>query len=195
MDNIAQRFHQTAMDLYDLGRIYKAKGQPQFYEGNLELAFVLDKEAALRVQAETQEVLWKAVYPRSAGWLAFKNGKYLEARQLAELGLSHREDIPAYEVQQLQELMDVVNEKIITLPLAPENNSDKTIITGIIAVANMDENKIQIRATDGKNLKDIQVATSEMVRIARLFLGETVKASVRKGKTGQLFLEDIRRAA
>ena len=39
MNNTARQYHQVAMDLYDFGKIYKAKGQPKYFQGNLELAF------------------------------------------------------------------------------------------------------------------------------------------------------------
>ncbi len=50
-NNIAAALHQNDMDLYDFGKIRKAKGYPiSDYQNSLEMAFILDLEAALLIQ-------------------------------------------------------------------------------------------------------------------------------------------------
>lgn len=194
MNNTAREFHQKAMDLYDFGKIFKAKGYPEnYYEGNLSMAYILDKEAALKIQSEETDVLWKAVYPYSAGWLAFKSGNFLEAKQLVLLGLSHRGRVNDYEIGRLEKLLKEINEKITIL-----NITERVIKNSILAVvfsANIDEHSLQIRKIGDKKQQIVQVDADKIIQIARLYLGETVEIELIENEQGQMTLQNIRRAA
>ena len=81
-NNIAIALHQEAMDLYDFGKIKKAKGGSEAaYLQDMQKAFILDFQAALLIQNVVGEEIRYAAYPRSAGWLAYKCGRFIEARQ------------------------------------------------------------------------------------------------------------------
>ena len=153
MNNIARQYQQVAMDLYDFGKIYKAKGQPKYYQGNLELAFLLDKEAAIKIQSETTEVLWKAVYPRSASWLALQCGKYVEAKALAELGLNHQKHISDYEVEKLQELLQKATQNLQVSP-NPNKQKPSNLILAIASATNIDQ---YLKIRQAKNLSLIHI--------------------------------------
>ena len=195
-NSIAVQLHQKAMDLYDFSKIFKAKGYPDYYyEGNLELAFLLDKEAALRIQVESNEQQRKCNYPRSAGWLAYKSGKYLEAKQLAILGLSHEKTITGYEKQKLEDLLVATNKKLKEQGLVEEKVTPLFSVIAVVASANIDERYLQIRKVGDKNYQIVKVATDDFINIARLFLGETVEIKVQKTAEGEMVLKDIKRAA
>jgi len=194
MNKTARDFHQQAMDLYDFGKIFKAKGYPDYYyEGNLSMAYNLDKEAAIRIQSETTDILWKAVYPYSAALLAFKSAKYLEAKQLVLLGLSHRGKVNDYEIGRLEKLLVKINEKITLLNL--EEVAINNSILAVVFSANLDEKSLQIRPIGRKGNQIIQVAADKITQIARLYLGETVEIELKENEKGQKILQNIRRAA
>ena len=195
-NSIAVQLHQKAMDLYDFGKIFKAKGYPEYYyEGNLELAFLLDKEAALRIQVESDEQTRQCVYPRSAGWLAFKSGKYLEAKQLALLGLSHNKIISGYEQQKLLDLLAATEKKLKESAFVEEEVTPLLSLIAVVASANIDERNLQIRKIGDKDYQIVKIATEDFINIARLFLGETVEIKVQKTESGEMVLKDIKRAA
>jgi len=194
MNDTARDFHQKAMDLYDFGKIFKAKGYPDYYyESNLSMAYAMDKEAAIRVQSETTDTLWKAVYPYSAAWLAFKSAKYLEAKQFVELGLRHKGKVNDYEIGRLEKLLTEINEKISTLDI-PEKIVENHILAFVFS-ANIYEQSLQIQQVGQADNQIIQVAADKIRQIARIYIGETVEIQFKKDQQGQMILQDIRRAA
>lgn len=196
MSSTARDLHQKAMDLYDFGRIYRAKGySDHYYTSNLALAYMLDREAALKIQTETTDIFWKAAYARSAGWLAYKSEKYLEAKEFAELGLSHRDAIGGYETLKLEELLAAANKKIKELKVKTKKIDFSTGILGKITSANVEELSLQVRALKGGKTLLVQVEPEKIIWIARLYLGDTVEIALEKDEQGKMILQDIRRAA
>jgi len=194
-NNLAVKLHQIAMDLYDFGRIFKAKGTPDIYDINLDLALKLDKEAATLIQEDSSEPYRLAAYPRSAGWLAFKSGKYLEAKQFAELGLSHKGKGLDYEIQKLEELLAATTTKIEELSTDSTNKELHSPIVAVVASANVDGEFLQIRLVGEEKYQVVKVAANDIIQTARLFLGETVKIEVKENEQGEMVLKDIRLAA
>lgn len=193
-NNIAVALHQEAMDLYDFGKIGKAKGGSEAaYLESIKKAFILDLEAALLIQNVAGEEIRHAAYPRSAGWLAYKCNKYLEAKQLALLGLSHKETLDDYETSKLEDLLKAATKKIKALHLKEETKENSTF--AIVTSADIDTKYLQIRPLGDKNYQKVKVDADRIIQIARLFLGQTVKIEMKKDKEGQMVLQDIRRAA
>lgn len=194
MNNLAEELHKIAMDMSTLGGIYKAKGLPFIYEDYLEFAFLIDKKAAILIQESSQNNFERAAYPRSAGWLAYKNGKFQEAKTLAELGLSHKDNIDGYEVAKLEELLAAADLQLEELAL----NGVSTKIQrfqGVVASANVDEQHLKIRQNGKKKYRLVKVASDKILDIARLFIGEMVEIAAQKDEKGSFILQDIRRAA
>jgi len=192
-NNIAVALHQEAMDLYDFGKIKKAKGGTEAaYLQNVQKAFILDLEAALLIQNIKGEEIRQSAYPRSAGWLAYKCGKYMEARELAQLGLSHISTISNYEKEKLNDLIKAVDKKLaIIAPLKDNTNA----VLAIVSSADIDTEILQIRRLGDKKYQKVKVAADRIIQIARLFIGQTVEIQVKKDPQGQMILQDIRRAA
>jgi len=194
-DNIAVKLHQIAMDLYDFGKIFRAKGVSDIYDVNLSLALKLDEEAAILVQEDQSEPNRLAAYPRSAGWLAYKSEKYLEAKQLAELGLRHKGKVFDYEIQKLEELLTAANKKIHELSINPEKKESFSSFLAVVASANIDEEVLQIRRVGEANYRMVKVAAEDIIQTARLFLGETVEIEIKENELGESILSNIRKAA
>ena len=193
MNNLAEELHKIAMDLSTLGSIYKAKGLPYVYDDYLEFAFLIDKKAAILIQESEENGFERAAYPRSAAWLAYKNGKYADAKALAELGLTHRDSVSGYEVTKLEELLSTVNSKITESSLKDEKNEAIQHFHGVVASANVDEQHLKIRQSDKKKYKLVKVASDKILDIARLFIGETVEVAAQKDESGSFILQHIQR--
>lgn len=84
---IANKIHEVAMELADLADIARLKGNKVEQVEHLKLAYLFEKEAALKLQSEPDDNEWKFLFLKSAGWLACQLGWYREALELAELGL------------------------------------------------------------------------------------------------------------
>jgi len=193
--HIAVALHQTAMDLYDLGKIEKAKGGSEAaYLQNIQMAFLLDFQAAMQIQYVKGASIRQFSYPRSAGWLAYKCSRYIEARQLAQLGLSHTATISVYEKEKLNDLIKAIDKKTENITPVKSRNKVNTVLA-IVSAANTKTKILQIRSIDDKTYQNIKVAANRFTQIARLFLGETVEIKLEKNNQGQMMLQDIRRAA
>jgi len=102
--------HDTAMEFNDLGKMAGIKGDTSKQTNYFKIAYLLEKEAALRYYAQKDNTLWRFGLLRSAGWLALQNGAYKEAQQLATLGLTGKVD--SHSKEELEELMKAVQQKI-----------------------------------------------------------------------------------
>lgn len=101
---IADKLHQLAMELADLAEIAQIKGQEELFTQYTQQAYVLERQAAMRLQTESDENEWKYLFLKSAGWLAYQLGWYQAALQLAELGLNgNAKGIALYRLQELKE--------------------------------------------------------------------------------------------
>ena len=195
MNDIAVELHRMAMELSSLGGISKAKGLPKLHHDYLSVAYQLDRQAAFRIQNNKKEIQRQASYPRSAGWLAFKNAKYIEAKELAELGLQHEKYTDDYEVSKLKELLQAANEKIKELGLKAPQKEYNLQLSGIVTSANLDKRELRIRPNGDKQYETVQVAEEKILDIARLYIGELVEIEAQKDENGLIFLGKIKRAA
>jgi hypothetical protein len=189
--NTIHVLHNAAMEFYDLAKIAKAKGKSKVYEDYLQKAYVLDKEAALKMQSEPDESNWKYIFARSAGWLAFHCGNYEEARIFAELGLSGNP--PVQEKSQLTALLEALSE-IENPSLLPDEKGDLHI-SGILASANLDDGEIKIRENGKKKYRTISVSKEFIQNIARFYLGELVEIEASEAEGNRIILKHIKRAA
>ena len=54
----------------------------------LEKAYILEKEAALKIQSDSSDSTWQFMLLRSAGWMALECGQFKDAKILVDIGLS-----------------------------------------------------------------------------------------------------------
>ena len=125
---IANKIHEFAMELADFADIARIRGKKEEYEKNLKQAYILEKEAALRLQSEADDNVWKFLFLKSAGWLAWQLGRYEEALELAELGLAdNATGLPLYRLRELKATVKqaIEEQKKISLIqiLLPTNSS------------------------------------------------------------------------
>lgn len=191
MTNTIKILHDTAMDFYDFARIAKAKGKEQEYRKNLEKAYIFEKEAALKMPEEEHNFMWRYIFLRSAGNLAFEYGAIREAKELAELGLA--DNPPAYEKSQLEELLTLTKQK-----LDKEAEKDTTGLLqfyGILASVDLDLGKIKIRTNPDDEYFIFMVPKEKAQSIARYYIGDLVKVEAKEDKDESIIVEYIGRAA
>jgi len=118
----------------------------------LKIAYLLEKEAALRYYAQKENTLWRFGLLRSAGWLALQNGAYKEAQHLALLGLNGKVD--AHSKQELEELMQAILQETNA---QPKKKTTTTPIYGTLSSADADQNLIKVREDGAQKYYEITV--------------------------------------
>lgn len=190
--NAADILHDTAMNYYDLGKIAKAKGNPEVYQDYLSKAFVLDKEAAIKKYQEGTDVFWKYVYLRSAAWLAIDCQKWEDAEILATLGLHGKP--PLTEKKQFEEILKTIKDKRKASKTPKKVKANWQEVVGIFTSADAANSFIIINGGQPSAMK-IFVSSEKVDELVKLFWGTTVEVSGEVKKDGHLVLEKIRKAA
>jgi len=82
--------HETAMEFVDFATRAKSRGDLSSYNHFIEQAFLLEKEATIKMyyHPKCKTKTWRYILLRSAGWLAFQAGKKEDAAYLVQLGLN-----------------------------------------------------------------------------------------------------------
>lgn len=185
---IADILHEAAMELYDLGRVYRAKGNDHAYDSNLEKAFLLEKEAALISLADGEDEFWKYVYARNAAELAIKCNKLQEARIFLEMGLAGTP--PEAEKFQLEDTLQMVVDKINLVKAIQQADDTYKNVYGVISAIFIEQKSIQIRPIGKKELISVSIIDEDVKDIARFFIGKLVHI-----KTEAEILKQIKFAA
>lgn len=81
--SIIKILHDTAMEFYDQAKLSKIKGQQTEHDVLLKKAFLLEREAALKMPMEEANNYWQYMLIRSASSLAFQCKEYEQALQFA----------------------------------------------------------------------------------------------------------------
>lgn len=180
--------HDTAMEFNDMGKLAGIKGDKSKKSNYLKIAYLLEKEAALRYYAQKNNTLWRFGLLRSAGWLAVQNGSFEEAQQLALLGLTGQVD--AVSKEELEELLEATQQK-----LNKKKEVATTPIFGTLSSADADQNLIKIREDGTQAYHIIIVPNHQISAIIKSYFGEVVEIQATKNAKGMYILENIKRAA
>ena len=143
--NIVKLLHDTALDYYDKAKLSKIKGDQKAYYDGVKKAFLLEKEAALKMPIEEANNYWQYMLIRSAAWLAFHCKEYEQALQLANWGLTAGEP-PAYEKAHLDHLLQETIQKISLTKKEIDQINTPIELFGLLAAANVDTGNIKVRA-------------------------------------------------
>lgn len=189
-----RELHKAAMEFEDLGKIYKIKGDPTYFSDYMMLAFILDREAAWGIQNSEETNIRKVLYPRSAGWLAYKIGRFEEAIEMANLGLKNKDLVDGYEISKIEDLLEKAKIGLKNRTKNTTNESEKITFSGSFIIANFKENKIAVESSETGKSYEISVPSKIINDIARFFSGAKVLVVAAKND-GEMILEDIRSAA
>ena len=120
--NLIKVLHETAMEFVDFADRAKNKGDMSTYTNLINKAYLLEKEAALKLfySGNEKNKFWKFILLRSAGWLALQAGNQEQAAYFATLGLNNQppEDLKGQFEELLTQLKTTSDDKpLMTIQL------------------------------------------------------------------------------
>lgn len=186
--NIAKILHNKAMEFADEAKLARMEGNNHAAIAFLKNALTLEKEAIAQLDNDKNALFDRFLYVRSAAFLAYDGGQYLEAEKLTNLGLSGNP--PAFIKEKLLEL-----KKKMATSIVKENkaNPNYIFLQGFLAAINLDKGKIEIRQNSA--YQTIKVPNQKLSEIQQFFLGRMVEIMVVSEKKGSFLLEEIKWAA
>lgn len=190
---IANMIHNVAMEAADFADMARIKGNKSEQLRQLELAYTLDKDAALRLQSEPDDNEWKFIYLSSAGWLAYQLELYGEAMSLVELGLSGKPKGIA--IDRLQELKDALIEKIPDVAASSSSVANNQAFYGMLASADLEKEAVKIKENGQQKYRLLHASKELIQQAARYLIGEYVEVNAQTNEQGVLVLRGIKRAA
>lgn len=195
---VIQVLHETAMEYVDFADRAKRRGQDTTYQTLIEKAYLLEKEAALKMLYQAPTTSWRFLLLKSAGWLALQAGKEVEATYLANLGLKNQP--PANMQSYFQELLEALQ--------APKTKSDpsKTTSTnatedfsvhikGILTHANAEQQEIYLQNPENQETYLIHVPAELINDIVKSFWSSLVIVEGKTNPLGVITLEKIKMVA
>lgn len=181
--------HKKAMEFADSAEIGKLKGMSVMtIKDNFYKAYLLEKEAALKMPANQKKPIPRPYLIRSAAALAFKSEAYLEAEKMIALGLS--ENPPSDVSQQLEEIADLIQKKQSTILKEKAIN-----LKGKFLAANEQEFEIKIQSIDKEEYYSIFVPAKILKGIVRKYFSEMVQIQAISSPNGFIKLKNISLAA
>ena len=191
---IANMIHNIAMEAADFATIARIKGDHEEYLRQLQFAYTLDKDAALRLQSEPDNNEWKYLYLSSAGWLAYQLELYHEVIPFIELGLSG--NARGIALDRLIELKEALVKKIgknYDEILLKHNKT--SLLFGILAAADMEKEVVKIKEIGNQKYHQLSASKDLIQYTARYLIGEQVQMNALTNENGVLILQNIQRAA
>jgi len=191
---VIQVLHETAMEYVDFADRAKHRGDTTTYQALLEKAYLLEKEAALKMLYQGHTTSWRFLLLKSAGWLALQVGKVKEAAYLANLGLKNQP--PANMQAYFQELL-----KALQKPTAQRKSSKITLtntteelsvhIKGILTHANAEQQEIYLQNPENQETYLIHVPAELINDIVKSFWSALVIVEGKTNPLGMITLEKI----
>lgn len=196
MNKEIKLLHDTAMDFHDMSNMAKIKGDKMRQDSYLQIAYILEKEAALRYYTSEKDTLWRFFLLRSAGWLAYYCGAIEDAKNLADMGLkSGATDIVKAELEELKEKINYKIEEKTSKETIINSNPNQLQFYGTLASADVDTKVIKIREGVDETYHSIFVPVPLIHDVAKAYFGKAVKVQAKKNDKGTIVLEDIQLAA
>ena len=192
--SLVKILHDSAMEYMDIAEQSKITKDIKTYQEYLRKAYFLEKEAALRVPLEKETSYWQSMLIRSAGWLAYECGLYLEAYNLSNWGLAGTPT--AYEKESLENLHRTVRTKIKIEKISAESHLSSSIhLYGMLASIDVEQGQIKLK--EHKNQQYLLlIATKDLItKTARHLIGEVVEIDASRNEKGEMILQRIRLAA
>jgi len=181
-----EALHDIAMEFAEEANFAHKRGEAQTAKLFYQKAFNLEKTYALSFPMKPAYLLSRAVFLRSAAYLALNSGYLQEASNLAKLGLDktpHPDFIDEFE-------------EIIKQTKSPKKQTKKEItIQGILTFADLANKQIKIKDLDSEELYTIYVTNTSLEELVMSFWAKAVYIKGIADKKGVIQLAEIRRAA
>jgi len=181
--------HKKAMEFADAAEVGKLKGMPsKSIKANFYQAYLLEKEAALKMPLNQKNPIPRPYLIRSAAALAYRASAFLEAEKMVALGLS--ENPPTEVIEQLAEITNLIKKSQSSI------SENKAInLKGKLLAADENEFEIKIQSMDKEEYYSIFVPANILKGIVRTYFSETVNVQAVSSPSGFIKLEDISLAA
>jgi len=194
---VIEVLHETAMEYVDFADRAKHRGGNTTYQSLIEKAYLLEKEAALKMLYKAHNTSWRFLLLKSAGWLALQAGKAKEAAYLANLGLKNQPpaNMQPYFQESLSELQTPKaqsDSSKITIPNADEFSIH---IKGILIHANAEQQEIYLHNSENQETYLIHVPSDLINDIVKSFWSSLVIVEGKTNPLGVITLENIHMAA
>lgn len=190
-ESVGEALYQSAMEAYDLGGIYKAKGNTDYFARYRRKAWLLAKEAAYKMLSETEPVdpIIKEIVILNAAGVGFEQSAYQEAKKILELGLLTATD--RHYQDRINELLAKVKAEI----KSNRNDCHTDSLVGTLIGANIENNVILLREDSRAEPRSIKVKDSSVNMQIGLYLGKEVIIRTNSDPNGELLFRDIQKAA
>ena len=181
-----EALHDIAMEFAEEANFAHKRGEAQTAKLFYQKAFNLEKTYALSIPTKPAYLLSRAVFLRSAAYLALNSGYLKEAANLAKLGLDktpHPDFIAEFEA-------------IIKKAKSPRTEATKEItIRGILTFADLTNKQIKIKDLASEELYTIHVSNISLEELVMSFWAKAVYIKGVTDKKGVIQLAEIKRAA
>jgi len=181
-----EALHDIAMEFAEEAKFASKRGETQTAKLFYQKAFSLEKTYALSFPTKPAYLLSKAVFLRSAAYLALNSGYLKEAVNLAKIGLDkapHPDFLTEFE-------------SIIQQAKSPKKEAGKEInIQGLLTFADLTNKQIKIKDTVSKELYTIYVPNISLEELVQSFWAKTVLIRAISDKKGVIQLAEIKQAA
>ena len=181
-----EALHDIAMEFAEEANFAHKRGEVQTAKLFYQKAFNLEKTYALSFPTKPAYLLSRAVFLRSAAYLALNSGYLKEAANLAKLGLEktpHPDFIAEFEA-------------ILKQAKLPKKEAQKEInIRGTLIFADLANKQIKIKDLASEELYTIHVANISLEQLVMSFWAKAVSIKGIADKKGMIQLAEIKRAA
>ena len=195
---VIQVLHETAMEYVDFADRAKRRGDTTAYQSLIEKAYLLEKEAALKMLYRDHTTSWQFLLLKSAGWLALQAGKTKEAVYLANLGLKNQPpaNIQPYFQELLKALQTANNQGDTAKTTIPNTTEEFSIhIKGILTHANAKQQEIYLLNPENQETYLIHVPAELINDIVKSYWSSLVIVEGKTNPLGIITLEKIQMAA
>jgi len=191
--NLIKVLHETAMEFVDFADRAKNKGDMSTYTNLISKAYLLEKEAALKMfySGNEKSNFWKFILLRSAGWLALQAGNQEQAAYFANLGLNNQppEDLrPQFEELLTQLKATNKDQAISTTDMAIQ-------LKGVLTQANAQQKEIYLQDPESKAVYFIYVPEHLIDEIVKAYWSTLVTIEGTANSLGVITLDKIQLAA
>ena len=181
-----EALHDIAMEFAEEANFAHKRGEVQTAKLFYQKAFNLEKTYALSFPIKPAYLLSRAVFLRSAAYLALNSGYLKEAANLAKLGLDktpHPDFIAEFKaiIKQAKSIKKEVKKEIT--------------IRGILTFADLANKQIKIKDLASEELYTIHVSNISLEELVLSFWAKAVYIKGIADKKGVIQLAEIRQAA
>jgi len=181
-----EALHDIAMEFAEEANFAHKRGEKQIAKLFYQKAFNLEKTYALSFPAKPVYLLSRAVFLRSAAYLAFNSGYLKEAANLAQLGL---EKTPHPDF--IEEFQNIIKQS-----KTPKKETQTEVsIQGILTFADLSKKQIKIKDSFSEQVYTIHVPHISLEELVLSYWAKSVFIKGIADNKGSIQLAEIKKVA